>query len=72
MFGCRCFVHVNGKRNIGKFDERSDYEIFLGYSSHSKAYRVYNKRTMCVEESFHIIFDETNFMTSEQETSNFK
>ena len=72
VFGCRCFVHVNGKRNIGKFDERSDYEIFLGYSSHSKAYRVYNKRTMCVEESFHIIFDETNFMTSEQETSNFK
>ena len=27
---------------------------------------------MCVEESVHIIFDETNFMTSEQEISNFK
>ena len=27
---------------------------------------------MCVEESVHIIFDETNFMTNEQDTSNFK
>lgn len=26
----------------------------------NKAYRVYNKRTMCMEESIHIIFDETN------------
>ena len=27
---------------------------------------------MCVEESVHIIFNKTNFMTNEQETSNFK
>ena len=72
VFGGRCFVHDNGKRNIGKFDVRSDEAVFLGYSSHSKTYRVYNKRTMCVEESVHIMFDETNFTTSEQETSNFK
>ena len=65
-------MHVNGKRNIGKFDERSDEAVFLGYSSHSKAYRVYNKKTMCVEESVHIIFDETNFTTSEQETGDVK
>ena len=50
VFRCRCFVHVNGKRNLGKFDERSVEAVFFGYSSHRKAYRVYNKRTMCVEE----------------------
>ena len=72
VFGCKYFVHVNGKRNIGKFDLRSDEVLFLGYSSHSKAYRVYNKRAMCVEESVHIIFDETNLMTSEQDTNTFK
>src|SRR5688572_27030399 len=66
------FCACHGKRNIGKFDERSDEAVFLGYSSHSKAYRVYNKKTMCVEEFVHIIFDETNFMTSEQETGDFK
>lgn len=32
--------------------------MFVGYSSHSKAYKVYNKRTICVEESIHVLFDE--------------
>ena len=59
-FGCKCFVHNNGKKNLGKFDERSEEAIFLGYASDSKAYRVYNKNSMCVEESIHIIFDEVN------------
>ena len=27
---------------------------------HSKAYRIFNKRTKTIEESIHIIFDETN------------
>ena len=59
-FGCKCFVLNNGKDNLGKFDPKSDEGIFLGYSSHSKAYRIYNKRTMTVEESIHVAFDETN------------
>ena len=59
-FGCRCFVHNNGKNALGKFDPRSDETIFLGYSSHSKAYKVFNKRTLCVEESVHVFFDESN------------
>src|SRR6187397_63854 len=65
-FGCRCFVHNNGKRNIGKFDERSDEAVFLGYASNSKAYRVYNKNTLCVEESIHVIFDESNMFMNVQ------
>ena len=32
--------------------------IFIGYSSTSHAYRVYNKRLMTVEESVHVVFDE--------------
>ena len=32
----------------------------LGYSSHSKAYKVFNKRTLCVKESVHVLFDEFN------------
>ena len=34
--------------------------VFLGYSLTSHAYRVCNKRLMTVEESVHIVFDETN------------
>ena len=60
VFGCKCYVHNNGKESLGKFDPRSDEPIFLGYSSHSKAYKVFNKRTLCVEESVHVLFDETN------------
>ncbi|XP_075098077.1 uncharacterized protein LOC142175391 [Nicotiana tabacum] len=60
-FGCKCFVLNNGEEALGKFDSKSDEGIFLGYSSQSKAYKVYNRRTQCVEESIHVIFDESYF-----------
>ena len=60
VFGCKYYVHNNGKEPLGKFDSRSDEAIFLRYSSHSKACKVFNKRTLCVEESVHVLFDETN------------
>jgi len=60
VFGCKCFVLNNDKDNIGKFDAKADDDIFIGYSSHSHAYRIYNKRTMTVAESVHVVFDETN------------
>ena len=59
-FGCKCFIHNNGKDRLGKFDARSDEDIFVGYSMHSKAYHVYNKHTRLIEESIHIVFYESN------------
>ena len=59
-FGCKCFVHNNGMETLGKFDAKSDEGIFLGYSSISKTHKVFNKRLEKVEESIHVIFDETN------------
>ena len=35
-FGCRCYILINGKSNIRKFDSRSNERIFLEYSDHSK------------------------------------
>ncbi|KAH0719582.1 hypothetical protein KY285_015613 [Solanum tuberosum] len=58
-FGCKGFVLNNGKDDLGKFDARSDEGVFVGYSSTSKSYRVFNKRTLCVEESMYVIFDES-------------
>jgi len=66
VFGCKCYVHNNGKDALGKFDPRSDKAIFLGYSSHSKAYKVFNKRTLCVEESVHVLFNETNSLVENE------
>ena len=48
----------NGKDDLGKFDPRSDEGVFVGYSSSSKAYKIFNKRTQCIEESIHVVFDE--------------
>nr|XP_033511678.1 uncharacterized protein LOC117276438 [Nicotiana tomentosiformis] len=50
----------NEKDNLGKFDPKSDECIFLGYSPSSRAYRVFNKRTLSIEESIHVIFVNTN------------
>ncbi|GJX01440.1 hypothetical protein Tco_0185353 [Tanacetum coccineum] len=44
--------------SLGKFDGKSDEGYLLGYSTTSKAFRVYNKRTKRVEENLHINFLE--------------
>ena len=59
VFGCKCFI-LNTKDNLEKFDSKADEGIFLGYSTTSKAYRVFNKKTLVFEESMHIVFDESN------------
>ena len=43
IFGSTCFI-LKDRENVGKFDSHSDEGIFLGYSSISKAYRLYNKK----------------------------
>ena len=48
----------NGKDDLGKFDPRSDEGVFVGYLSSSKAYRIFNKQSQCIEESTHVVFDE--------------
>ena len=45
---------------MGKFDAKLDEGIYLGYFSSSKAYRVYNHRTLVIEESIHVVFAELN------------
>ena len=42
VFGTRCFVHINDKKNIDKFEPKSESGIFLGYFETSRAYRLFN------------------------------
>ncbi|KAI0496521.1 hypothetical protein KFK09_022840 [Dendrobium nobile] len=60
VFGCKVFIHNNGKSHLGKFDPKSDEGVFLGYSSVGKSFRVFNKRTLMVEETTHVVFDESD------------
>ena len=57
IFGSTCFI-LKDRENMGKFDSRSDERIFLGYSSTSKAYRVYNKKIKKVMETINVVIDE--------------
>lgn len=59
-FGFNCYVDINGKNNLGKLDPRSYEGILLGYCPSSSAYRVFNKYTLSVEESLHVVFYDTN------------
>ena len=57
---------MNNKEKLGSFDSKMDVGIFLGYSSTSKAYRVFNKRTLVIEKSMHVVFDEScNIVSNE-------
>ncbi|GKB69148.1 retrovirus-related pol polyprotein from transposon TNT 1-94 [Tanacetum coccineum] len=58
VFGCFVFIH-NHKDHFGKFDAKADDVYFLGYSSVSKAFRVYNIRRQQIEETYHVTFDES-------------
>ena len=57
---------LKDKENVGKFDSQSNEGIFMGYSSISKAYRVYNKRTKKVMETVNVVIDETLEASSEK------
>nr|GEU29207.1 hypothetical protein [Tanacetum cinerariifolium] len=57
IFGYICYITRDGK-NLDKMKEKRDLCILVGYSTQSKGYRVYNKRTTMIVESIHIRFDE--------------
>jgi hypothetical protein len=56
-FGSKCYI-LRDRENLGKFDPKSDEVIFLGYSTNSRAYRVFNKRTETVMESINVVIDD--------------
>ena len=65
IFGSTFFI-LKDRENVGNFDSRSIKEIFLRYTSTSKAYRVYNKRTMKVMETVNVVIDESSDSGSEK------
>ncbi|GJW68362.1 retrovirus-related pol polyprotein from transposon TNT 1-94 [Tanacetum coccineum] len=62
IFGCTCYLTRDGE-NLDKMKEKGDPYILVGYSTQSKGYRVYNKRTRLIVESIHLKFDEIKEMS---------
>ncbi|GJS96076.1 ribonuclease H-like domain-containing protein [Tanacetum coccineum] len=54
-FGCPVTI-LNTIDHLGKFDRKDDEGFFIGYSTNSKAFRVFNSRTRIVEENLHVQF----------------
>nr|GEV92004.1 retrovirus-related Pol polyprotein from transposon TNT 1-94 [Tanacetum cinerariifolium] len=68
IFGSICYIVRDGE-NLDKLKEKCDECIFVGYSTKSRAYRVFNKRTRVIMESIHVNFDELPQMASDQLSS---
>ncbi|GKA99146.1 retrovirus-related pol polyprotein from transposon TNT 1-94 [Tanacetum coccineum] len=62
IFSCTCYLTRDGE-NLDKMKEKGDSCILVGYSTQSKGYRVYNKRTRLIVESIHLRFDELKDMS---------
>ncbi|WVZ93354.1 hypothetical protein U9M48_039341, partial [Paspalum notatum var. saurae] len=59
VFGCKCYIYKKRQR-LGKFQRHCDIGYLFGYSSKSKAYRIFNEATGLVEETYDVEFDESN------------
>nr|GEU67580.1 retrovirus-related Pol polyprotein from transposon TNT 1-94 [Tanacetum cinerariifolium] len=65
IFGSVCYIVRDGE-NLDKMKEKGDECIFVGYSTQSRPYRVFNKRTRVIMESIHVNFDKLPQMASDQ------
>nr|GEV92553.1 Gag-Pol polyprotein [Tanacetum cinerariifolium] len=68
IFGSLCYIIRYGE-NLDKLKEKGDACIFVGYSTQSRAYRVFNKRTRVLVETIHVNFDELCQMASDHASS---
>ncbi|GKA92000.1 retrovirus-related pol polyprotein from transposon TNT 1-94 [Tanacetum coccineum] len=66
--GTLCYIVRDGE-NLDKMKEKGDACIFVGYSTQSRAYRVFNKRTRIIVETIHVNFDELPQMASDHVSS---
>ena len=57
IFGCIAYAHIpdEKRRNL---DNKGEKCIFLGVSDKSKAYKLYNPKTMIIVISRDVVFDE--------------
>ena len=66
VFGSKCYI-LRDRENLGKLDSKCDEGIFLGYSSTSRAYRVFNLNTKTIMESINVTVDENLAISEPQD-----
>nr|GEX00395.1 retrovirus-related Pol polyprotein from transposon TNT 1-94 [Tanacetum cinerariifolium] len=68
VFEALCYPK-NDLKDIGKLGAKGDIGFFIGYSTNSVAYRMYNRRTKKIMETMNVTFDELSAMAFEQNSS---
>nr|GEW41221.1 putative reverse transcriptase domain-containing protein [Tanacetum cinerariifolium] len=68
VFGA-LFYPKNDHEDIGKLGAKGDIGFFIGYSTNSCAYRVYNRQIKKIMETMNVSFDELSAMSFEQRSS---
>jgi len=57
VFGSKCYI-LSDRDYKRKMDPKKDEGIFLGYSTNSRAYRVFNSKTKTVMESINVVIND--------------
>jgi len=70
VFGSKCYIK-NTEEGLGKFEDRVDEGVFLGYSTHNKAYKCYSKRLRKIVESTDFKFDENMTIPKDDDDENY-
>ena len=70
VFGCKAYMHVP-KENRKKWDSKTKKSIFVGYSITSKGYRLYDPVSGKIHVSRDVLFDESEFIHTKEETQIF-
>nr|GEW41375.1 uncharacterized mitochondrial protein AtMg00810-like [Tanacetum cinerariifolium] len=68
IFGSLCYIVRDGEY-LDKMKEKSNACIFVGHSTQSRAYILFNKRTRMIVEMIHVNFDELPQMASDRVSS---
>jgi hypothetical protein len=59
VFESKCYI-LQKRSNSSKFASKIYEGFLLGYDSNSRAYRIFNVTTSCIETTYDTVFDETN------------
>jgi hypothetical protein len=65
VFRSKCYI-LQKRSKYSKFAPKSYEGVLLGYDSNSRAYRIFNVTTGCVETTCDTVFDETNGSQNEK------
>ena len=68
IFGSDCYI-LRDKENLEKFDTKSDKGYFLGYSSTSRAYKMYNLRTKTIIKSSNVVINDELCLETDSENT---